>query len=233
MRTLPLLLLLAACGKKAPVEAPAPAPAPAPVEAPAPAPEPEPEPETTAERRPQDQPHNADFNAAITYADGSVTKGHVVRVERTEDWYGEKGWTDAEGKLKLTLEGGGTEVEVPWSDVRQIDVTYGGRSDINCEYDSAYTPVMYTCVLKTTTKVKTKDGKLWDASSRHQWRFVFEAGEVVDFHVFKLPARKQEAEVPELGTTSDNAQIQIELQDALMKQKAGKVPRAITITVPG
>ncbi|MEQ1508091.1 MAG: hypothetical protein ABMB14_38030, partial [Myxococcota bacterium] len=204
---------------------------PVPVAAPEPAPEPEPEP-APADIPPAQRPHNADFGAAITFADGSSQKGKVVRVERTVDWYGDQGWSDAEGDLKLTLEGGGTEVDVPWSDIRQIDITYGSPTDVDCTYDSAFEPAMYMCVLKTTTKVKTKDAKVWDGADRHKWLFVFESGEAPEFWIAKLPERQQEAAVPELGTVEENTKLYEELQARITKTRVGKVPKSITITVP-
>ena len=237
MRTLCLVaLMLAGCGKKGAPEAPAPEPAPAPAPAPAPtdAATPAPEPAAdAAEPAPTEKPHNTDFNVSIAWADGTASKGHVVRVERSQDWWAEEGWTDAPGKLLVTLEGGGTEIEVPWTDIRQIDITYGAKTDLSCDYDSKYTPTMYQCVLKTTTKVKTKDGKTWDAAGRHKWRLVTVAGDVFEFWIFKIGARMQEQSVPEIGAPeTDTTPIYAGLEEQIMTLKAGKVPKSITVTVP-
>lgn len=230
MRASPLLVvLLVACGKKSAPETSAPDPAPAPVSMPTPAPEPEPEPEA-ASTPPSARPHNTSFAATITYGDGSSQKGNVVRVERSQDWFGDTGWTDSEGDLEVTLEGGGTEVDVPWTDIRQVDVTYGDKDDIDCSYDSAFTPTMYMCTLRTTTRVKTKDGKTWDAADRHKWLFVFDSGDAPEFWISKLPERKQEEEVPSLGTVTENTALYQDLQQALLEQRGGKVPKSITIT---
>jgi hypothetical protein len=196
-----------------------------------PEPEPEPVPEP-AETPPSARPKNADFNATIAWADGSSTKGHVVRVERTEDWYGEQGFTDDANKLKVTLEGGGTEVEKGWNEIRQVDITYGDKTAVDCSYDSAFTPTMYMCTLRATTKVKTADGKLWEGADPHKWLFVLEGGETSEFFLFKLPARRQEEEVPSLGTVTENTALYEALQTELMTMKTGKVPKSITITVP-
>lgn len=226
------LALSPAVEAKKPKRPPEPAPAPAPAPAPVPEPEPEPVPEPVPETPPTARPHNAAFSTVITWADGSATKGKVVRVERTEDWYGEEGYTDTPAKLVVTLEGGGTEVEKPWSEIRQVDITYGGKTDVDCSYDSAFTPTMYMCTLRTTTKVKTADGKVWDGIDRHKWLFVFESGETPEFFLSKLPARKQEEEVPELGTVTENTALYETLQSELMTLRTGKVPKSITITVP-
>ncbi len=225
------VMLTAGCGKKAPPAAPAPVPEPAP--APMPEPEPEPEPTgATAERPDAEKPSNADFTAVLGFADGTNKKGHVVRVERSEDWYAEKGWTDADMKRTVTLEGSGTEVEKNWADLRSVAITYGSKSDIQCQFDSAYTPVMYMCVLKTTTKVTDGDGKSWDAAGRHKWKFVFESGDTEEFWIYKLPARQQEEGVPDLGTTDENTDLYIALQKKLMSDRAGHVVTSIKITPP-
>jgi hypothetical protein len=222
-----VLLVTAGCGGKKPTpEAPTPAPAPMPA-APAPAPEPEPEP------APEVRGPNTDFNVAITWADGSSSKGHVTRVERTSDWFGDEGWTGDPDKIKVTLEGGGTEIEAPWTDIQQVDITYGTKADLNCSYDSNATPTMYICDLKTTTKVKTKDGKTWDAVDRHKWRFVTESGEEHAFWIYKLPARKQEEKVPEIGSPeTDTTPIYAALEQEINTMKTGKVPKTITVVAP-
>lgn len=234
MRLAACLVLLVACGHKAPVESPAPAApaAPAPVvPPPAPAPAPAPEPASAVERPPAERPHNADFMVAVTWADGSGSKGHVVRVERSEDWFGDA-WTDAAGKLTVDLETDSESTSKPWSDLRTVSVTYLSRQDIDCAMDSSFTPVMYQCTLRTDSSVKTADGKAWKAADNHKWRLILETGDVLEFWIYKLPARVQEDAVPELGTTAENVQLYTTLQDELMKTKTGKVPKTITITVP-
>jgi hypothetical protein len=181
---------------------------------------------------PQSRPSNADFTVAITYADGSSDKGKVVRVERSEDWYGDDGFGD--GDLNLTLEGNGTEKQVPWTEIARVDITYGGLEEVDCSYDSAYDPAMYMCVLRTTSKAKTRDGKTWDVAVRHKWRFVLEGGGLAEFWVYKLPARRQEEPGAESGlnATEQETRLYDELQKELLAMKVAKVPKTITITVP-
>jgi hypothetical protein len=237
-RSLGAALLVAAtvACKKTPPEPAEPVPAPAP----APAPEPDVvavpseggEP-TTAVLPPAEREHNADFNASIVFVDGSGQKGQVVRVERTEDWYGEDGWTAAPGDLQVTLEGNGTEVQVPWTDIARVDIAYGSTpSDVDCSYDSSYDPAMYMCVNRTTTKVKTRDGKTWEGIDRHKWLFVFSSGDTAEFYVHKLPVREQEEGVPALGTVSENTELYQKLQGELATMRKGQVPATITITSP-
>ena len=92
---------------------------------------------------------------------------------------------------------------------------------------------MYMCINRTTTKVKDKDGKSWGAVSRHRWMFVFDSGEVREFHIHKLPARRQEDKVPELGTVTENhravPRLQAELEESA---RPGKVPKSISIAAP-
>ena len=172
----------------------------------APRAEPEPEPEL---------PSNADFNATVSHADGSSTSGHVRRVERSEGWYGEKGWTDKAAKVTVTLEGNGTEIESEWKDIKSVTIKYGAKADIDCQFDSEYTPIMYMCVLKSTGTVSHTDGKSWTAGNRHKWRFLFDDGTVEEFWIKKLPEREQEAGNAEIG---DGSQQNYALYEKLQKQ---------------
>src|SRR5688572_6636468 len=108
-------LIVLGCAKKEPPAAPAEEPAPA-----APAPEPAPEPPPAPEPQPEVKRPNTDLNVKIVYANGTSKSGRVTRIERTEDWYGDKGWTDAESDLTVTLEGKGTEKQEPWSGIASI-----------------------------------------------------------------------------------------------------------------
>jgi hypothetical protein len=127
-----------------------------------------------------------------------VVQGHVIRVERGDDWYAETGWTDTPGKLTVTLEGNGTEVDKTWGEIQSIDIRYGARAEVDCLYESQFTPWMYTCTLPTTSTVKARDGSTWTAGSRHKWRFVFDDGTSTEFYVNKLPQREQDTEEVQL-----------------------------------
>jgi len=238
MRTATPALLLAAllsvgCGANKSSPAPPPAPVvetPAPVVE-APAPVVEAPPSHAAERPPEPAPSNIDATVAIAFADGTVTKGHLVRVERSEDWHAEKGWTDRDLKLTVTLEDGDTEIEAQWTELSSIDIAYGDKSDVNCSFDSSYTPAMYECVLGTTPMAKLTDGRAKKVIARHKWRFTFASGDVEEFWLYKLPHRRQEVEIPQLGDTSMNTTLEMALRNELIAQRSGRVPKRITIRV--
>ncbi len=221
---LPLWLLTVACGPKAstpePAPAPTPSPAAAPVAAPAPAPGAAPAPEPAAEP-------NLDVQMALTFADGTVVKGRAIRVERGQDWFAEKGWTDKPLKLTVPLAEGTSEIEVPWTDIRRIQIAFGGPEQVNCSFDSTYEPMLYLCELNTTATVTTADGKRRTASSRHPWRFTFEDGTQESFWLYKLPLRKQESE--ELS----GQDLQIALRDELLASREGRTVEAVEITPGG
>lgn len=198
----------------APVAAPPPAAA-----APAPAPEPEPEPEPPPPAR------NADFKVSITHADGTVKSGRVVRIERGQDRYGDEGWLDSGSKLSVSLDSAGAEVDRPWADIVSIDVKYGTKADIDCTYDSSFTPWMYICTLKTTSTAKTTDGKVYAAVSRYKWRFTFEDDSTEEFFLSRLPTRKQDPGPSDF----ENTALYVELQPAVLAEAQRAITR-IAIT---
>lgn len=228
----PLIAVIAlGCGDKTPPAAAgdttaSTAPAPAVAEAP---PEEEAPPVVDeAPATPVKGPPNADFNASLAYADGRTVSGHVVRVERGEDWYAEEGWTDKPVKLTVSLEQGGSAIDAPWTDIKQIEIRYAPRTDVSCLYDSEYDPWMYMCVLPTTTKVTTTDGKTWEGASRFRWRFTFDDDTSAEFYVYKLPAREQDTVGGGLGS-SENTSMYAKLQDAVAIQARSALTR-ITIS---
>jgi hypothetical protein len=212
VRTLLLLSLLVACGPKDP---PPVAAAAAPEPAPAPAPAPEPEPEPAAEAAPAPAVSNADLQVSLTRANGSTVSGKVRRIERSEDWYG-----DEKSGLKIDAEGNGTFKQVYWPDVASVSVKPGAiPADVDCVYDSNWSPWMYDCTLKTTASLTMKDGTKWTVSNRHKWRFTFESGEVVEFWLNKHPAREQDENVVDLNTTNpENFDLYTRLQQRLREE---------------
>ncbi len=189
MRTIfiAILVVATACGKKAPPSPPAAeAPAPTPIAEAPPAPTPVPAPDGEPEVE-----SNADYTVELTFADGRIKAGKVIRVERGADWYAEKGWVDTPLKLTVSLDANGKGRDAGWGDIREVKWSYPGTSAVDCTFDSDFTPAMYMCVMKSTAKVTTTDGATWDGLDRYKWRFTFDDGTTETFHVAKLPVREQ------------------------------------------
>lgn len=215
MHLLTLSLLLMACGPKKAPETAATAPveaAPAPPPAPEPEPEPEPPPEVT----------NANFNATVVRADGTSAGGHVKRVERSVDFFADEGWTTEANKLKLSLEadGGNKAKDATWDQIKSISVAVGKiPGDVDCSYDSNFTPWMYDCTVKTTATVVLKDGTTWTVAQRHKWKLTFDDGSSAEFWLWKYPARQQDDKVVDLETTNpENIDLYTSLQDRLKSE---------------
>jgi hypothetical protein len=220
--TVPLLLVfgVAEAKPKKPEDPPPPPPAAEPPPPPVVEPEPLPEPAPAAAPAP-----NADLKVVITHADGTSKSGRVTRIERGEDWFAENGWVDTPPKLTITLASGGTEVDKTWNDIASIDVKYAAKTEVDCVYDSNFTPWMYMCTLPTTSTAKTKDGKTWSVDQRHKWRFTFDDGSTEEFYLFKLPVRKQDSEEVSFdAANSENRAMYADLQAEVQRQAA----RAVT-----
>jgi len=221
-----LLLPVAGCGKKSssvpePVVAPTSSvKAPPPVPMSEPEPEPEPEPEVAA--------NNVSFSVEIIKMDGTTVSGRAVRLERGVDWYAEEGWTAAAGDLKLSLETDRDMKDVAWTDVAQIDITYGSRSDIDCMYDSNFNPWMYMCTLRSSPTAKLKDGSTWRITSRQQWRVTFDDDRAESFYLFRLPARQQDEVAPDLDT-QENYGLYGSLQAAVLASAKAEAIKRIVI----
>lgn len=222
-----LTLIAAKGGKKKDEPAPAPAPEPAPpaaVEEAAPAP--------VEEAPPVEKSvNNASFSVTITYADGSTKGGRVKGVERTADFYGDEGWTDEAGKLKLTVEAGGTEKYVTWDQVKTIAVTPGKMPDeVDCSYSSDFTPWMYECVLRTTAAVTLKDGSKGVITNRHQWRFHLDDGSKIEFTVYKYVVREQDERTVEFGDEQvENYALYTKLQDRLRSDSKTILVKSVSV----
>jgi hypothetical protein len=218
-----LLLPGAALAGKKPKKGAPPAPPPAA----APAPEPEPEPEPEIDDTPPAPINNISVGLEITRMDGTVFTGRAVRVERGVDWYAEDGWTTSAGDIKVALESDRDMKDVAWTDIAQIDVTYGGRGDIDCMYDSNFVPWMYMCTLRSAPVAKLKDGSTWRVTSRHQWRFTTDDDRDVSFYLFRLPARQQDEQAADLDT-QENYTLYGSLQAAVLaRAKADAIKKIV------
>lgn len=219
-----LLTSPAFAGKK---KKPAPEPPP-PAAAPAAAPEEAPEPEPEAEPEPPAPVRNLDVAVEITRMDGTVISGRTVRVERGIDWYAEDGWSTDASDLKVSLESDSDMKDVPWTEIAQIDITYGTKSDIDCMYDSNFTPWMYMCTLKSNPVAKLRDGSTWRVTSRQQWRLTLANDQEVSFYLFRLPARQQDEQVADLDT-QENYNLYGSLQAAVLSTSKGDAIKRIVV----
>jgi hypothetical protein len=222
------LTLIAAKGGKKKGE-PAPAPAPAPAAEPAPAPEaPPPAPEEPPAPK---VVKNADFSATLTYANGTTKSGKVQGVERTVDFVGDEGWTDEAGKIKLTIEMGGTEKQAEWKDVKSIAITPGKMpDDVDCTYSTEQSPWMYECVLRTTTVATLKDGTKGNISARHRWRFTWADGNTTEFTVYKHVVREPDDREIEFGQeVTENTALYTRLQDKIRQDLKGDMLKSVSV----
>ncbi|MEC8423709.1 MAG: hypothetical protein VX000_08020, partial [Myxococcota bacterium] len=197
--------------------------APAPVAAPAPTPEPAPEPEPEPE--PPKEVVNADLNVRITRADGSTVQGHVKRIERSKDFFGETEWINARNELTIQVEGPDVYTKILWTEVDRVFVKPGAvPADVDCSYDSNFRPWMYECVLKTTGSLVMADGKKVTVDNRHKWRFTFDDDTAVEFWLKKHVAREQDASVVDLDTDNpENYDLYKKLQQQLRDDVKGSM----------
>ncbi len=229
MYTLALSVMLSACGPKdAPQSATTEATDAAVAAAPVVEPEPEPEPEPV---EPPPPVSNADFQVTITYASGASKSGHVIRIERSEDWYGDNGWTTDAASLKLSADGGSEYKKLLWSEISSVTVKAGSvPGDVDCFYDSDFSPWMYDCTLKTTGTITDTSGKHWTVDNRHKWRMTFEDGDEVEFWLKKHSARAQDEEVVDLETVNpENYELYTSLQQQLRTDLKGDLVVAIKV----
>jgi len=190
----------------------------------APTAEPEPEPEAEpVDAGPPPKPNNADLNVTITFADRTRKSGHVIRVERAIDWYGEDGWSMDTSDLTIAAESSTAYEKLSWEDVRSVSVQAGSiPGDVNCFYDSNWSPWMYECTLTTTSTLTDTSGGRWTVDNRHKWRLTFEDGTEVEFWLKKHCARQQDAEVVDLHSGNpENYALYTTLQDQIRADARG------------
>ena len=224
MQSLLIYLALSACGPKDTPPASA-AEAPAPEEEAAPAPEP------VVEAPPPPPPEviNADFTVTLGTADGGSVSGHVKRVERGENTYGES-WTTEENDLKFYVEGNGEYKKIAWSDVKRVAISVPNSKDFDCLYSSEYSPWMYECSVKLKSTVTTKDGKSYAADTGHKWKFVTDDDAEHTFWLKKHYARKQDEKVVDLEVTNpENYALYGELQAQLRTELKGSLVKSLSI----
>ena len=191
-----LSVLLAGCGKKEAPSSAADAVAAA-QSAPTAAPEPDPEPAPPA--APARPPSNVDLTVTVTFADGTTKSGHVFRLERSDDFYGEDVWSGETADIKLSADGGSEFKKLAWTEISSITIKPGAfPADVNCTYDSQYMPWMHECNIKVTATITDTSGKRWTADSGQKWKLVFDDDTAVEFWLKKHYAREQDTKEPSL-----------------------------------
>lgn len=168
-------------------------------------------------------PSNVDLQVTVTYADGSTKDGHLIRIERSERFYGTDDgmWLDSDKKTKLELStsAGGWQ-QTPWTEISKITIA-AGKVDFNCEYSSEWNPWMYACAVKTISTAHTKDGQKWDVDSKYKWRFYLESEdpsepEIVSFWSNTHRVVQQDDKEISLGDPNpENAELYETLQERL------------------
>jgi hypothetical protein len=172
---------------------------------------------------------NADFQVTLTARDGTIVSGHVKRIERGDDTYGES-WTTEEKKLEFYVEGNGEYKKISWSDVKRINISIPNTKDFDCLYSSGYSPWMYECSVKLKSTVTTKDGKSYLADSGHKWKFVTDDDAEHDFWLRKHYCREQDEKVVELDVTNpENYALYGKLQTQLRADMKGSLTKSISI----
>jgi hypothetical protein len=171
---------------------------------------PEPEPEPIAPKS------NANLQVTAQFVDGTSRSGHVVRIERAVDTYGESGWTDQAADLKFYVEGNDEYKKINWTDVVSIKTVLPDKKDFDCLYQSDFTPWMYECSVKVHTELTTKDGKRYTADAPKKWRFIFDDDSTLEFWMKRHYARAQDERVVGLDDTNpENYDLYGQLQDEL------------------
>jgi len=173
---------------------------------------------------------NADLQMSITTVDGETTSGHVVRIERSDDVYGEKGWLDDEKSLKFYVENEKRKEykKITWDQVKAVTVKVVSAKDINCLYSSDYTPWLYQCDAKLSSQLTTKDGKRYDVDSGHKWRFIFSNGEWSEVWFKRHYAHQKDDRRVELGDDTENVALYQALQTKLKAELKTSLVKSIS-----
>lgn len=156
---------------------------------------------------------NVDFNTTLTFSDGTSVSGHVIRVERSSDFYGMKEWYDKESRLTIFAESGSTAKDLSWTEIKSISVS-PKSGDISCVYESAWSPWLYICTNKTNTSLVDAEGTKWGVDSKNKWRFFFEDETEVEFWIQNYRALEQDSVEIELGMEAyENPELYAALQN--------------------
>lgn len=172
---------------------------------------------------------NVSLKVSLTSADGKTKGGQVIRIERGQDIYGDKGWLDDEKSLKFYVESSKEYKKITWAEVKSVSIKVTNAKEIDCLYSSDYTPWMYECGVKLAASLTTKDGKRYTADSGHKWRFFFEDGSESEFWLKRHYARQQDERAVQLGDDTENRDLYKALQTELKAEIKGALIKSISV----
>jgi hypothetical protein len=193
-----------------------------------------PAPEAAAEAAPAEEAappvaRNVDLQVSLTSADKKTKSGHVIRIERSEDIAGDKGWLDDDKSLKFYVESGKEYKKITWAEVKKISIKVVDAKDISCLYSSDTNPWTYECGVKLSTQLTTKDGKRYTADSGHKWRFFFEDGTEAELWLKRHYARQMDDREVQLGDNDENVALYRTLQAQLKAELSSTLVKTITV----
>lgn len=160
---------------------------------------------------------NVDFNVKLTYSDGSVKEGHVIRLERSEGFYGMKDWYDTESKLTIYAESGSNAKDFAWTELKSVSIASG--NDVSCVYESDWNPWLYVCTNKTKSSVIDLDGGKWTLDTKNKWRLTFDDESEAEVWLQNFRALEQDDKEIELGMDAyENPELYSKLRNDLTTQ---------------
>ena len=111
-----------------------------------------------------------------------------------------KDWLDKESKLTLWGEKGSEGADVEWANLKNVKIKLGKiPGDIDCHYESDWSPWLYVCKVPTKTTMTTSDGKVWNVDSKYKWKFFFDDDTEMEFWIENPKALQQDDKEVELG----------------------------------
>ena len=158
---------------------------------------------------------NADLTLTLTSVDGTTKSGHVKRIERGQDIFGDKGWVDNAKSMAFYVESDKEYIKITWDKVKSISIKVVDAKDLSCVYSSEYSPWMYECSVKLIASLTTKEGKRYTADSSHKWRFTFDDDSEHELWLKRHYARQQDENKVQLGGVDENRALYAVLQARL------------------
>ena len=171
---------------------------------------------------------NVSLKVSLTSVDGKTKSGNVIRIERGEDIYGDKGWLGDEKSLKFYVEGKDYK-KITWAEVKKVSIKVDNAKDISCLYSSDYTPWMYECGVKLVAQITTKDGKRYTADNGYKWRFYFSDGTESELWLKRHYARQQDDRAVQLGDDTENRELYKSLQSQLKAELKSSLIKSVSV----